>query len=170
MSANVGEVKMGKDVRIEVPIAHMDLTDRIPSAYHTWAIDYYAYYSSNTQTQLRFSPVPYVLLFNVIELELKASFLQSTGKGSLGAKKFNHRLYDAYESLDTKDKILTPDEVDMLKQAQKVLENEHKAFSYFLPIALLTDHHMPELKQLELVAKKLVEYGERLGSLVGKNA
>ena len=151
-----------KDIVIEVPTIHIDVTDMAPSVYHASAKEYYECYISYSKPRRKYSPVPYTLLFCTIELELKASLLKYLEKGPSYAKKFGHHFVDVYKNLNPNDKILTDEEFEMLKKSDLICSN--KEFEYFLPIAFLSSKYMPDVKMLEKIAFKLIEHGDKIHS------
>jgi hypothetical protein len=140
---------MPKDVIIKVLPVEINMSSE---AFHFYAIDYYECYAEYLKKG-RFSPVPYTLLFHVIELEIKSLLLKS---GERKVRHYTHDLIKAYNALNPADKILTSTEIELLRKSTPLLLK--KDFQYFLPIALFDSKYMPDLKQLDVIAVKLIQH------------
>jgi hypothetical protein len=124
-----------------------------PDAFRRWANHYYAC-KQQFKSPHTFSPVPYFLLCRAIELGIKAKHLKHMTQEEV-KRKFMHDLIKAYNALNTKELILSVDEVKLLKKANGIYSR--KGFEYFNPEDALTAFkRYPDLKELDKVAKKLV--------------
>ena len=127
-----------------------------PEAFHLWATHYY-----NCRLDYKepkgFSPVPYFLLCRSIELELKSMLLSIHTRKEV-KHDFGHDLMSAYEALSEADKILSSDELLVLRNASEIYRR--KGFEYFEPEDALRGYStFPELTVLELITQKLVNLG-----------
>src|SRR5262249_32909857 len=124
-----------------------------PEAFHRWA-RHYLKCKQDFQSPDGFSPVPYFLLCRALELEIKSRHLQS--KNQLQVKKdFGHDIFKAYDALEQAQKILSADEVDVLRKASSI--NNDKGFEYFNPEHALKGYsNFPDLEALDAISRKLV--------------
>jgi hypothetical protein len=106
------------------------------AAFHLWARQFLEASKHLPQTQ-RVSPVPYRLLGRALELELKARHLIHNGQQTI-KEKYRHNLLKAYDGLPPNQKILTPDERDVLRQASDSYNDPNKFFDYWNPRAALS--------------------------------
>lgn len=126
-----------------------------PDAFHRWATHYYKC-KNDFESPQRFSPVPYFLLCRAIELEIKSKHLRNKNQDQIKVE-FGHNLLRAYECLEDKDKILSIDEVEILKSASEIYCS--KGFEYFDPKDALTGYSKyPNLDILDAIANKLIEH------------
>ncbi|MCI0561404.1 MAG: hypothetical protein MN733_23200 [Nitrososphaera sp.] len=100
-----------------------------PDAFHRWATHYYKC-EQDFVCPHRFSPISFFLLCRGIELEIKAK--QLTVKKQAQVKKdFGHNLLAGYDALDPVDRVLQPQELDVLIAANAI--HVAKGFEYFDP-------------------------------------
>jgi hypothetical protein len=102
-----------------------------PHAFRVSAEEYYAYVVEYSPINPPFSPVPYALLCQAIELKLKSHLWTKIGREKV--KKLGHHLIAAYEALDCNFKVLSSDDVAVLSLADAVY-NDEKGFHYVQPI------------------------------------
>jgi hypothetical protein len=107
-----------------------------------------------------FSPVPYALLCRAIELQLKSLLLKAAdagGSGQANMKEYGHNLEKAYEALDASDKVLTGDDLKLLREANAIY-NIGKGFDYITPTDAAHGYsRFPNLDALKALTKKLIE-------------
>jgi hypothetical protein len=103
----------------------------------------------------RNSPVPYFLLCRAIELEFKATHLES--KSRLDIKdKYGHNLKKSYDDLPRDKQNLDAAEYATLKHASKIYGS--KGFEYVLVGDVVTAlTKFPELAVLKRIATKVIE-------------
>ncbi len=124
-----------------------------PDAFHLWATHYYKC-KQDFQSPDSFSPVPYFLLCRAIELEIKARHLKAKRQSQVKAQ-YWHNIIRAYEDLNHADKILSENELDVLKRANEIYSS--KGFEYFMPIDALTGYsRYPDLHALDAITFKLI--------------
>jgi len=126
-----------------------------PEAFHRWAEHYYKC-KQDFESPHRFSPVPYFLLCRALELEIKSRHLKSQRQREV-KDKFGHDLILAYKCLPKVDKVLTPNELSVLKRANEIYKS--KGFEYFKPVDALSGYSAyPDLDELDAIASKLISY------------
>ena len=109
----------------------------------------------------KFSPVPYAMLCQAIELVIKARHLRRANQKQV-KDEYGHDLIGGYKALEPGERVLTPDEERTLKQASE-LYNKPKAFEYFCPIDALTGYKsFPDLDRLEQITLKLLDASKDL--------
>lgn len=124
-----------------------------PMAFRKWARQYYEC-AVPLLSRTEFSPVPYFLLCRAIELELKAEHLE-TKRQSEVKKEFGHYLVKSYAALTAHRQTLTPNELDLLAQADGFYSS--KGFEYFKPEDALRGYlQYPDLDSLNGLARKLL--------------
>jgi hypothetical protein len=73
-------------------------------------------------------------------------------------KSFGHNLEKAYNALPVAERILAPQELDLLRAASAIYDVPGKGFDYVTPADAATGFSQwPELPGLEVVARKLIE-------------
>lgn len=124
-----------------------------PDAFRRWATHYYQC-KQDFKCQNKFSPVPYFLLFRAIELEIKSRHLKY--KQQLEVKyEYGHDLIKAYDALGKKGRILSSNEIGVLRYANEIYSS--KGFEYFDPQDALTGYsRYPDLNHLDKIAKKFI--------------
>jgi hypothetical protein len=141
---------MTGNVTISVATGHINLS---PVAFHLWATHYYKC-CHDFQCLDRFSPVPYFLLCRAIELELKSRHLETKGRNTV-KNAFGHHLTKAYSALPPDERILSPDELEVLHPASDIYAS--KGFEYVEVKDSVTGYtRFPELSSLDSVTKKLL--------------
>jgi hypothetical protein len=124
-----------------------------PEAFHRWAEHYYKC-KQDFESPHNFSPVPYFLLCRALELEIKSRHLNSQTQSEV-KDNFRHNLIFAYECLPGADKVLTPDELSVLRRANEIYYL--KGFEYFKPVDALSCYSdYPDLDELDAIAIKLI--------------
>lgn len=124
-----------------------------PDAFHRWATHYYKC-KQDFRCPHRFSPVPYFLLCRAIELAIKAKHLRHKTQDQV-KDQFGHDLVKAHQALDTKEQILSGQQLNVLQQANNIYAT--KGFEYFEPQDAATGFsRYPDLQLLDQVAKKLI--------------
>ena len=124
-----------------------------PDAFHRWATHYYKC-KQDFKPPHPFSPVPYFLLCRAIELEIKARHLAAK-KQSQVKTEYGHNIMRAYEHLDREHKILSDNELEVLKRANEIYSA--KGFEYFMPMDALTGYsRYPDLQSLDEIVRKLI--------------
>jgi hypothetical protein len=100
----------------------------------------------------------YLLLCRAIELELKARHLKRLTQTQV-KRKFGHYLLKAYNALDAKERVLSPSEVEVLTEADRIYAD--KDLEYFEPEDALTafSRYRSYLEPLDTIAKKLIGSG-----------
>ena len=127
-----------------------------PHAFRIYAEEYYAYVIHYNSINRPFSPVPYALLCQAIELKLKSHHCATQPRQKV-KDLFGHRLIQSYEALDCGLRILQSDDVAVLSLAD-VVYNDGKGFHYVQPIDLATQcKRFPDLEKLKRVTKKLLD-------------
>lgn len=106
------------------------------------------------KSKREFSPVPYMLLCQAIELKLKSHHVGS--ETQIGIKKFGHDLIKAYSALPPELKILSPDEYTTLEQCNAIYIDD-KGFHY-VGIKDLANgcRRFPELSPVIKITEKLL--------------
>ena len=123
-----------------------------PDAFHMWAEHFYQ--CRQDFSVQGFSPIPFFLLCRAIELEIKSRFLKQQRQKQVKAK-FGHDLMAAYDALGSSERILDPQETQILTAANNIYKQ--KRFEYFDPEdALLGYSRYPDLTALDSVAQKLI--------------
>lgn len=108
-----------------------------------------------------FSPVKYFLLCRAIELALKVLHLDNNDRKFV-KDKLGHNLTKSYEGLEEDHKVLSSQELELLKKTSDLYESRIKAFEYIQPIHAARGYtDFPDLARLYGIAKKMVEYVER---------
>jgi hypothetical protein len=124
-----------------------------PEAFHLWAEHYYKC-KQDFEPPHGFSPVPYFLLCRALELEIKSRHLKSQTQRAVKYE-FGHHLIHAYECLSEADKVLTSDELSVLRCANEIYMS--KGFEYFKPGDALSGYSAcPDLDELDAIASKLI--------------
>jgi hypothetical protein len=125
-----------------------------PDAFHRWATHYYKC-KQDFRSPDKFSPVPYFLLCRAIELEIKSKHLQAKRQTEVKTE-FGHDLIKAYVALAQGEKVLTDDEIAVLKRANEIYAS--KGFEYFVPEHALSGYSAyPDLETLDAIAGKLID-------------
>lgn len=125
-----------------------------PDAFHMWARHYYKC-KQDFQSPDRFSPVPYFLLCQAIELEIKSRHLQRKNRQEV-KEEYGHQLIKAYDALEKEHRVLNGEELEVLKAANEIYCG--KGFEYFNPEHALRGYsNFPDLGSLDAVAKKLIQ-------------
>jgi hypothetical protein len=129
-------------------------------SFHIWAQHYYKCVQDfRPPNGARFSPVPYALLCRAIELELKSQLLKTAhagGPGQPAMKKLGHDLEKAYDALEPGEKVLTPQELDLLCKASAIYKT-NKCFDYIQTIDAAHGYsRFPDLPALNALPKKLL--------------
>lgn len=152
------------DYKLHVEPAHYNLS---PIIFKNIAKDFFKCYLDFEPVPGHFSPVPYFLCCRAIEMAFKAIHLDT--KNRKFAKSLNHNLVNSYDKLDKEHKILSKDELSLLRKANAgYLANDHggKGFEY-LPIIYLVlgSKYFPDPEALADLTKKITEHvdGLRLG-------
>jgi hypothetical protein len=123
-----------------------------PDAFHRWATHFYQ--CKQDFSLQEFSPVPFFLLCRAIELEIKSRHLKHQKQKAVKIK-FGHKLLRAYNALDPSERILSPNETQILDAADQIYAG--KRFEYFdSEDALLGYSRYPDLSILDSIAKKLI--------------
>jgi hypothetical protein len=124
-----------------------------PDAFRKWAQHYYEC-KQTFRVADRFSPVPYFLLCRAIELHLKSQYLGAKSQEWL-KDHFNHNLEAMYDQLPSASKMLSTEELKLLRRANAIYKE--KEFEYFKPQDALTAFkRYPDLSKLDGLAKKLL--------------
>lgn len=140
------------DVVVEPATAHVRLS---PDGYHLFALDYYNAYLSFARPPDRLSPVPYSLLCQSIELELKSRHLRANPETTVGDKFGGHKLDRTYSQLPEEEKLLTAEQVQTLRKAAKAYDR--KMFHYWQPKPALRGYRdFPDLTELDTIARALL--------------
>jgi hypothetical protein len=130
-----------------------------PDGFHKWATEFIECRKTlNTTLTKNVSPVAYYLLCHAIELEIKARLLRSSNnfKPRDLKNQYGHRLIDAYNALDTSDKVLTKTEIETLKVINQIYKD--KGFEYFTPVnVFIVFQRLLDIKLLDHIASKLIE-------------
>lgn len=107
-----------------------------------------------------FSPVKYFLLCRAIELALKVLHLDNNDRKFV-KDKLGHNLTKSYEGLEEDHKVLSSQELELLKKTSDLYESRIKAFEYIQPIHASQGYlDFPDLTELYPLAKKLVDHVE----------
>lgn len=107
-----------------------------------------------------FSPVKYFLLCRAIELALKVLHLDNNDRKFV-KDKLGHNLTKSYEGLEEDHKVLSSQELELLKKTSDLYESRIKAFEYLQPIHASQGYmDFPDLTELYPLAKKLVDHVE----------
>src|SRR5262249_54845366 len=93
-----------------------------PEAFHRWAC-HYLKCKQDFQSPEAFSPVPYFLLCRALELEIKSRHLQSKNQSQV-KEDFGHNIFKAYDALEQTQKILSIDEVEVLRKASDIYKEK----------------------------------------------
>ena len=127
-----------------------------PDAFHLWATDFLKAARDFRQPS-RFSPVPYFLICRAIELEIKSRHLVESRQVQV-KRKYGHSLLKAYNGLEASQKVLTPEEVQVLSKASESYDLPNKHFEYWSPAEALRGYsRFPSLEALTVIAAKLIE-------------
>jgi hypothetical protein len=127
-----------------------------PALFKNAAQDYFKCYL-DFKPKRRFSGAPYYLCCLAIELGLKAIHLETANRGKVKSS-YGHRLVKSYDDLPVANKTLTPDEFDVLKQADAIY-NDAKGFEYLqVGDAATAYSRFPDLEKLAGIARKLTDY------------
>ena len=109
----------------------------------------------------KFSPVPWAMLCQAIELVIKSRHLTRVKQKDV-KDKYGHNLIRAYRALEPGERVLAADEERVLGQASE-LYNAPKAFEYFRPIDALTGYKsFPDLETLDQITRKLLDASKDL--------
>jgi len=122
--------------------------------FHHHALDHYQARCGFNRPDGWFSPLPYFLLCRAIELELKSRHLEEKRQPEV-RDAFWHSMLDAYRALPADQQILSPEELTVLEQADKIYRK--KGFEYVHPYNYGTGFtRFPDLDALDAVARKLL--------------
>jgi hypothetical protein len=119
---------------IEVPPAEINVSS---PAFHWWAKQYY--YCVEDFRPFKFSPVPFVLLCEAIELELKSRLMKDLPPGpKQPAMKEDYRrdLEEAYNDLKSSEQVLTSEQLEVLRKINAIYKKKG-----FTTSSLQTLHH-----------------------------
>jgi hypothetical protein len=128
-----------------------------PYAFRLWAKQFYQCCLSFQCSD--FSPVPYFLLCRAIELEFKAIHLESDERlrQSDVKKLYGHNLIKSYKALPDAHRVLSPEQLSLLDQANEIYKTERKGFEYInVGDALRGFSNFPDLQALDALAKAIV--------------
>ena len=126
-----------------------------PMAFRKWARQYYDC-AVMLLPQTEFSPVPYFLLCRAIELEFKATHLESKRQPEV-KKDFMHHLAKSYAALPAHRQTLTAEELDLLQRADTIYSS--KGFEYFNPEHALRGYSQyPDLLSLNDLTRRLLAH------------
>jgi hypothetical protein len=135
-----------------------------PIIFKNIAKDFFKCYLDFEPVPGHFSPIPYFLCCRAIEMAFKAIHLDT--KNRKFVKSLNHNLVDSYEKLDKEYKILSKNELSLLRKANAgylAKGDGGKGFEY-LPIIYLVSgsKYFPDPGALADLTKKITEYVDGL--------
>jgi hypothetical protein len=135
--------------------AHLNLS---PTGFRLWAKQYYECRLSFQCPG--FSPVPYFLLCRAIELQFKAVHLEQKRQKEV-KDLYGHSLIRSYNALPATYKKLSPEQLSLLEQANKIYSGgegfDGKGFEYFdIRVAAAGFFKIPNLQALDELAKAVM--------------
>jgi hypothetical protein len=140
------------NLTIKVGTAHVNLS---PVLFRHSARDYFKCYL-DFQKPGKFSPVPFFLCCRGIELALKARHLESKSQKEV-KDLYSHDLVKSYSKLDSSQRTLLREELDLLTAANKIYVKKH--FEYLNVFDAGTAYkRFPDLEKLGALAKKIIGY------------
>jgi hypothetical protein len=127
--------------------------------FHRSAKDYLCYFD-NFKSK-KFSPVPFALLCEAIELELKSRLMKDLPRGPKqpAMKDYGHDLEKAYNKLKPSEKVLTPEQLKVLRKINVAYKNKGL---HYVEVANILSRRFPggALADLRAVAAKLLALGD----------
>ena len=141
------------DYTIKAEPGHINLS---PVVFRRLARDYYKCYLSFAEKQQGFSAVPFFLCCRAIELGLKAKHLETKSQKDV-KHVYSHDLIKSYGDLDLKQRVLSPEEFDLLRAANEIYCS--KEFEYLNVYDVGTGYkRFPDLTKLDALTRRIVEY------------
>ena len=126
-----------------------------PHAFYRWATHWYEAKRQFVPPH-KFSPIPWAMLCQAIELVIKARHLTRVKQKNV-KDTYRHNLTKAYSALEPNEQVLTAGEERVLDEAN-ALYDAPKAFHYFRPVDALPGYKsFPDLDMLDRITRKLLD-------------
>jgi hypothetical protein len=126
-----------------------------PVLFRNSARDYFKCYLDFEKTG-KFSAVPFFLCCRAIELAIKAMHLERKSQKEI-KQLYSHNLVKSYSELDRDQKMLIPEEFELLKAASEIYRE--KQFEYLNVFDAATAYsRFPDLEKLAGIAEKITGF------------
>jgi hypothetical protein len=124
-------------------------------AFRLAAQDYFKCYLDFKKPRA-FSVVPFFLCCRAIELALKSMHLETKDQNEVKAS-YSHNLMKLYSDLPQGKLILSKEESELLKEANKIYKSKHFEYLYVQDMAE-GFNRFPDLESLATLARKITAY------------